>query len=401
VPQVSQLAKSLAGQKMFQIMEHARALEATGREILHLEIGDPDFNSPSVALEACKAALDRGDTHYTSSTGLLELRTLGATLTERSRGFLPKPEQVVVTAGANIQIYYVAACVVNSGDEVIIFDPSFVSYEGIIRIVGGVAVKVPLRESNGFIPDIADLETRITNRTRLVIVNSPHNPTGAVFPAEIMRGIYELCVRYDLVLLSDEVYGRMVYPDARNKFSSPSVYDHCSERVVICHSLSKSYAMTGWRIGALTAPVALAKKVSLLLETTSSCIPPFIQQGAIAALKDGNLFAKKMMTEYRDRRDILVNALNNLPNVSCSRPDGTFYAFANISKSGLSSEEFSDSLLQNCGIASCPGVYFGPGGENYVRFCFAQSVEVIEKAANLLSGFNDTNSRRLSKRLIR
>ena len=396
MPRLSLLAHSLAGQKMFQIMDQARALEATGREIIHLEIGDPDFDSPSVAVEACKAALDRGDTHYTSSYGLLELRNLGAALTERSRGFRPSAEQIVVTAGANVQIYYVAACVVNPGDEVIIFDPSFVSYEGIINVVGGTTVRVPLRESNGFLPDMTELEAAITTRARLLIVNSPHNPTGTVFPAEVMKRIYELCEKHDLVLLSDEVYGRMVFPNSKHKFSSPSIYDRCSERVVICHSLSKSYAMTGWRIGALTAPVELARKVALLLETTSSCVAPFIQRGAIAALKDANPGTEEMMNEYQVRRDILVSALNNMPNVSCPKPDGTFYAFANISKSGLPSEMFSDSLLEGIGVASCPGLYFGPNGEGYVRFCFAQSTGVMRKAANLLSTFNDIRVRRLS-----
>lgn len=389
MPRLSKLAESLAGQKMFQIMDQARALEASGREIIHLEIGDPDFDTPSVAVEACKAALDNGDTHYTSSYGLLELRNLGATLTERSRGFRPSAEQIVVTAGANVQIYYVAACVVNPGDEVIIFDPSFVSYEGIINVVGGITVRIPLRESNGFLPDLTELEAAITTRARLLIVNSPHNPTGTVFPAEVMKGIYDLCEKHDLVLLSDEVYGRMVFSDSKYHFSSPSVYDRCSERVVICHSLSKSYAMTGWRIGALTAPESLARKVSLLLETTSSCVTPFIQRGAIAALLDANSVAEQMMAEYQERRDILVDALDTLRAVSCSKPDGTFYAFANIGKSGISSEEFSSILLRRFGIATCPGVYFGAGGEGYVRFCFAQSREVIEKAANILLTFDD------------
>ena len=342
---------------MFQIMDQARAYESKGREIIHLEIGDPDFDSPTVALEACKAALDQGDTHYTSSYGLFELRSLGAMHTERSRGFRPSPEQIVVTAGANVQIYYVSACVVNSGDEVIIFDPSFVSYEGIIRVVGGVTVKVPLHANNGFLPDMAELEAAITNRTRLIIVNSPHNPTGVILPAEIMK----------------------------------SIYDRCSERVVICHSLSKSYAMTGWRIGAVTAPKPLAEKIALLLETTSSCVPPFVQRGAIAALKWGDLEAKNMVEEYRLRRDFLVSGLEGYPWIAPNKPDGTFYLFADISESGLSSEDFSKKMLDQIGVATCPGSFFGNGGEGYVRFCFSSSKLKLERALTLMKNFKIQN----------
>ncbi len=384
MPQISDVALNLSGQKMFQIMERARALESRGRRILHLEIGDPDFNTPSAAVEACKEALDLGDTHYTSSYGLPELRSAGASLTERSRGFRPSIDQIVITAGANVQIYYVAACVINPGDEVIVFDPSFVSYEGIIKVVGGATVKVPLRESNNFQPDISELRAAVTKKTRLLIVNSPHNPTGVIFPEEVMKEIYDLSEKHDLILLSDEVYGRMVFSDSKYKFSSPSIYDYCTERVVLCHSLSKSYAMTGWRIGALTAPENLARKVALLLETTSSCVAPFIQRGAIGALLSANHYAEQMMKEYQYRRDLLVNALDEIPNVSCVKPDGTLYAFANIRRSGLSSEEFSDYLLVKTGIASCPGNYFGEGGEGYVRFCFGQSRDVIHEAAALL-----------------
>jgi aspartate/methionine/tyrosine aminotransferase len=369
---------------MFQIMDRARQLEAEGREIIHLEIGDPDFPSPSAAIAACKEALDTGYTHYVSSYGDVELRRTGAMLTERSRGFRPDIEQIVVTAGANIQIYYVVACTVDPGEEVIILDPSFVSYEAIIRVVGGVAVKVPLRETNGFEPDIVEVEAAITSKTRLIIVNSPHNPTGAVYSEATMEGLYRLAVKHDLFLLSDEVYGRMVFPDSDTQFFSPSVFDRCRERVVICHSLSKSYSMTGWRIGALTAPEFLARKIALLLETTSSCVAPFIQRGAAAALNDGNIYSANMIEEYCVRRDLMVAAINEIPGVYCHRPQGTFYTFVNVVGTGLRSEEFSELLLDQLGVATCPGNYFGQTGEGYVRFCFARSTREIERAAERL-----------------
>lgn len=382
---LSLLASGLTGQKMFQIMDRARKLEDAGREIIHLEIGDPDFASPPAAVAACKAALDADDTHYASSYGLADLRRVGANLTERSRGFRPDIEQIVVTAGANVQIYYVVACTVNPGEEVIILDPSFVSYEAIIRVVGGVAVKVPLREENGFEPDISEIEAAIGPKTRLIIVNSPHNPTGTVYSAATMERLFRLAQKYDLFLLSDEVYGRMVFSDSAVSFFSPSVFDQCRERVVMCHSLSKSYAMTGWRIGALTAPEFLARKVALLLETTSSCVSPFIQRGAIAALTESNIYAESMIEEYRARRDVMLDALNAVAGVHCRVPHGTFYAFANVKGTGLGSEEFAEMLLDRLGIATCPGNYFGPSGEGYVRFCFAQSRARIARAAGLLA----------------
>lgn len=385
--QISRIGHQLSGQMMFQIMDKARAIEATGREVIHLEIGDPDFATPPEVVAACNAALNSGLTHYISSYGLEELRIAGAEATLQSRGFRPDIEQIVVTAGANIQIYYVVACTVNPGDEVIITDPAFVSYEAIIRLVGGVPVRVPLYEENSFrlYPD--DLEKAITKRTRLIITNSPHNPTGSVIQLEAYRAIYDICERHDLYLLSDEVYGRMVYETGDIRFSSPSIFDHCRERVIIAHSLSKSFSMTGWRIGAVTAPIVLAKKIALLLETTSSCVSPFIQKAAVTALTDTKAYCDEMMNEYRRRRDVLVTGLNRIDGVSCLLPDGAFYAFANVKGTGLSSIEFSDVLLSQFGVAACPGIYFGSAGEGYVRFCFARSMTNIVRACELLQSF--------------
>ena len=384
---LSRLASQLSGQKMFQIMDKARAIEATGREVIHLEIGDPDFDTPPSVVAACKAALDSGMTHYVSSYGLAELRAAGAETTLKSRGFKPDIEQIVVTAGANIQLYYVVACTVNPGDEVIITDPSFVSYQEITRLVGGIPVTVSLREENGFRLDPDDLEKAITKKTRLIITNSPHNPTGSVIQSDAYKAIYDICERHDLYLLSDEVYGRMVYETPEVRFFSPSVFDQCKERVIVAHSLSKSFSMTGWRIGAVTAPIVLARKIALLLETTSSCVSPFVQKAAISALTETKEYVDGMMLEFRRRRDVLVSALNRMDGVSCLPPDGAFYAFANIKRTGLTSIQFSDVLLEQYGIAVCPGVYFGKAGEGYVRFCFAQSMQKLRRATELMQNF--------------
>ncbi len=387
---ISKLADQLTGQKMFQIMDKARILEAAGHEIIHLEIGDPDFASPPEAIKACKSSLDNGLTHYVSSYGLEELRNAGSEANFKSRGFRPQIDQIVVTAGANIQIYYVVACTVNPGDEVIISDPSFVTYEEIIKLVGGVPVKIPLREENNFRLDPSDLERAITKNTRLIITNSPHNPTGAVIQKNTYREIYDICEKYDIYLLSDEVYGRMVYQNSDVSFFSPSEFDQCKERVIIVHSLSKSFSMTGWRIGAVTAPIILARKIALLLETTSSCVPPFIQKAAVAAISGSKDYVDKMMIHYKSRRDLLVKELNKVDGISCQLPDGAFYAFANIKKTGLTSIEFSNVLLEKFGIATCPGIYFGNAGEGFVRFCFAQPEEKIKIACMRMLNFKNT-----------
>lgn len=384
---ISKIANQLTGQKMFQIMDKSRIIEDSGREVIHLEIGDPDFASPPRVIEACKDALDKGMTHYVSSYGLEELRCAGAESTLKSRGYKPDIGQIVITAGANVQIYYVVACTVNPGDEVIITDPAFVTYQEIIKLVGGVPVKVPLREENNFRLDPLDLEKAITKNTRLIITNSPHNPTGAVIQKDTYKEIYNICEKYDIYLLSDEVYGRMVYEKPGMQFFSPSTFDQCKERVIVVHSLSKSFSMTGWRVGAVTAPVNLANKIALLLETTSSCVSPFIQKAAISALLETKDYVDQMMIHFRNRRDLLVKGLNQVEGISCQLPDGAFYAFANIKKTGLTSIEFSDVLLENYGIATCPGIYFGDAGEGYVRFCFAQSEEKIKIACDRMLNF--------------
>jgi aspartate aminotransferase len=387
---ISKIANQLTGQKMFQIMDKSRIIEDSGREVIHLEIGDPDFASPPRVIEACKDALDNGMTHYVSSYGLEELRLAGAESTLKSRGYKPDIGQIVITAGANVQIYYVVACTVNPGDEVIITDPAFVTYQEIIKLVGGIPVKVPLREENNFRLDPLDLEKAITKNTRLIITNSPHNPTGAVIQKDTYKEIYNICEKYDIYLLSDEVYGRMVYEKPGMQFFSPSTFDQCKERVIVVHSLSKSFSMTGWRVGAVTAPVNLANKIALLLETTSSCVSPFIQKAAISALLETKDYVDQMMIHFRNRRDLLVKGLNQIDGLSCQLPDGAFYAFANIKKTGLTSIEFSDVLLENYGIATCPGIYFGDAGEGYVRFCFAQSEEKIKIACDRMLNFTVT-----------
>jgi aspartate aminotransferase len=289
-----------------------------------------------------------------------------------------------VTQGGNIQIYYAMACSVNPGEEVVTIDPCFVSYRSIMKFLGILPVSVPLYEEKGFRLDPKDLEAAITPKTRMILINSPHNPTGAVLSEEEVREIYDIAAKHDVYLVSDEVYGRMVYDDSTTKFSSPSVYDHCKERTIIIHAFSKSYAMTGWRIGAMTGPADLVSRMALLLETTTSCVSPFIQAAAIEAMTSSQAAVASMMTEYKKRRDLMVSLLNQIEGVSCITPQGAFYAFANITKTGMNDNEFADYILREAGVAACPGSFFGDHGKGFVRFCYANSLENIERGIERL-----------------
>ncbi len=270
---------------MFQILAKAQELERQGKEILHFELGDPDFNTPVTIVDAAVKALKDGETHYASSAGLLELKEAAAEVTVRSRGFRPDLEQLLVCPGVNVMIYYATACAVESGEEVIVPDPGFVSYFSILKFLGTKIVRVPLREENEFRLNPDDVRKAMTPKTRMIIINSPSNPTGAVMTEEEIKKIYEIAEEYDVYLLSDEIFARMIYQDAGTRDYSPSKYDHCRKRTIIANGFSKSYAMTGWRLGVATGPAEIISKMGLLLETTTSCVSPFIQKAGIEALR--------------------------------------------------------------------------------------------------------------------
>lgn len=375
---LSQAANRLEGQKMFQVLSRAQDYERQGRTIIHFEIGDPDFDTPENIVEAACRAIRGGETHYVNSSGLLEFKNASAAVTERSRGFKPGPEQILVTAGGNVQIFYAIFCLVNPGEEVIIPDPGFVSYQSILHFVGAKAVKIPLKEEQGFCLNPDDVAKAVTPKTRLIIINSPHNPTGAVMTEQQIKAIYDIAEKQDLYLLSDEVYTRMIYQDADVKFCSPSKYDACLKRTLVVHAFSKSYAMTGWRLGAVTGPADVIAKMALLLETTSSCVSPFIQRAGIEALTGSQEPINAMVKELRERRDLMVEGLTQIEGISCLKPQGAFYVFPNIRGTGLTSRQFGDLMLDKAGVAVCPGHYFGEHGEGYVRLCYANSVKNIK-----------------------
>ncbi len=370
----------LKGQKMFQILTKAKELEKIGKNVIHLEIGDPDFNSPKIAKESIKRSIDNNITHYVQSSGLPILKDACIRATQKSRGFSPTHDQLLITSGANIQIYLAIACLVNPGDEIIIPDPSFVSYSSIIHSCRAIARYVPLLESNSFRVDPEDIENNISSKTKAIIINSPQNPTGSVLGEGIIRSIYNICEKHGIYLISDEVYGRMIFNDCENKFFSATQIDKCKERTILVHSFSKTFAMTGWRIGAVTGPDLLIKKMELLFETINSCVPPFIQIAAAEVLDAGPQITDYMLNEYQSRRDALIYGLNTIKGITCKKPEGTFYVFANIKSITSDSESFSNKLLNEQFIATCPGIYFGKNGEGYVRFCFANSIENIDIA---------------------
>jgi aspartate/methionine/tyrosine aminotransferase len=375
---LSDASHQLEGQKMFQILEIANELKAKGRNILHFELGDPDFNTPVCVASAGVNAILEGNTHYAPSGGLKELKEAAQEVTLRSRGFKPHLDQLLVTAGANVQVYYAIACTVNPGDEVIVPDPGFVSYFSILKFIGAKIIRIPLKEENGFRLNPEDVEKAITPKTRLIIMNSPSNPTGSVMTQQEVSDMYQIARVNDLYLISDEIYARMVY-EARHY--SPSKWDSCFHRVIMVNGFSKSYAMTGWRLGVCTGPPEVIEKMRLLLETTSSCVSPFIQKAGIEALKGSQVETMDMIQTFRERRDLMVDGLNSLPGITCSKPQGAFYVFPNITGTGMSSDLFAECMISHADVALAPGTIFGEHGEGFIRMSYANSSkEIIKKA---------------------
>ena len=383
---ISNMAEGLVGQKMFQILAEAQQLEAQGKEILHFEIGEPDFDTPENISAAGIAAITNKKTKYVNSMGILELREAACEVTEKSRKFKPAVAQVLVTPGANIQIYLAIACVANPGDEIIIPDPGFVSYLSIIRSLGCIPIPVRLREENGFEVDPEDIRELLTDKTVMIIVNSPSNPTGSVINETSMRQIFDIAKKRNIYLLSDEIYARMVYLETPSRpFFSPSMIDECKTTTIVVNGFSKSYSMTGWRLGVVTGPSLLISKMGLMLETILSCTPPFIQCAGLEALKGNQDKIYKMIEEYRKRRDLLVSGLNNLKGFRCKVPEGAFYVFPNIEETGLTSNQISRLMMEKAGVVVSPGDIFGKYGEGFIRLTYANSIDNIAKAIDKLN----------------
>ncbi len=383
--ELSDAAYLLQGQPMFKILSRIKEMERAGEDIIHLEIGDPDFPTPQNVIDAGIDALNKGYTHYSDSMGDYDFRKIVADNNMHTRGFRPDMNQILISPGANMLIYYAVRCLVNPGDEVITQDPCFPTYMSVFHFCGVKPVGVPLYEKNGFRLHPRDLEEKITDKTRLIIINSPHNPTGAVMKPEELDEIAYIAQKHRIYLYLDEIYSRMNYGDI--PFYSPSVIDQCREYMIIANGFSKAFAMTGWRLGVGIGPEKVMEKMGLLLQTTSSCVPAFIQRAGIAAIQGSQDAVKSMMTEYKERRDILVKGLNEIPCMHCLTPGGAFYVFPNIEKTGLSSEIFAQQLLEKGKVGVCAGSDFGACGEGYIRLCYATSKENIIEGIKRIRGF--------------
>ena len=362
----------------FEVSARARALEATGKDIVFLQIGEPDFDTPANVREAAKKALDEGLTHYPPYPGLPELRAAIAEDTTARRGFDAKPENVFVTVGGKGVMVYAIMALVDPGDEVIVPDPGYPIYESITSFVGGTPVPIPIRQSNDFRLDVDELESLITPRTRLLVINSPANPTGGVLTRSDIERIAELAQRHDLVVLSDEIYARILYDGAEHV--SIGSLDGMADRTITLDGFSKTYAMTGWRMGYAIVPDWLIKPFGQLIINTISGVTAFAQAGAIEALRGPQADVDAMVSEFRARRDLIVDGLNDIPGFDCLRPQGAFYVFPDISGTGMSGAELADKLLYEAGVCVLAGTAFGGIGGHHIRISYANSRENLTEA---------------------
>ncbi len=362
----------------FEAAARARALEATGRDVIHLELGEPDFATPRhVSEAAADALLNRGMTHYTASAGIEPLREAIAADVLRWKGIETSADRVVVTPGAKPIMFYAMLALVNRGDEVIYPNPGFPIYESMVAFVGGEPIAAPLREENDFRVDVTELASLVTDRTRLIILNSPHNPTGSILTDDDLRAIAEIAVQRDLVVLADEIYGRLQY---EGEPLSIATLPGMAERTITLDGFSKTFAMTGWRLGYGILPEWLVPAFSRLIINSVSCTNAFAQAGAIDALTGPQDGATAMREEFIARRSLIVDGLNAIDGVGCVLPHGAFYAFPNVSSFGRTSVEIADHLLYDAGVCGLAGTAFGRHGEGYLRFSYANSRENLSRA---------------------
>jgi aspartate/methionine/tyrosine aminotransferase len=362
----------------FESAARARALEATGRDVIHLEIGEPDFDTPRHVSEAAvKALLDDKMTHYPPAPGIAPLRAAIAADVKRWKGIEATADQVVVTPGAKPIMFYAMLALINEGDEVIYPNPGFPIYESMVRYVGGVAVPAPLREANDFRMDVAEVASLVTERTRMIVTNSPHNPTGSILTPEDVREIARIAVDHDLVVLADEIYGRLQY---EGEPLSIATLPGMAERTITLDGFSKTFAMTGWRLGYGIVPTWLMPAFSALVINSVSGTNAFAQAGAVAALTGPQDAADAMRQEFIARRLLIVEGLNAISGVTCVMPHGAFYAFPNVSSFERTSNEIADHLLYDAGVCGLSGTSFGSYGEGYLRFSYANSREKITAA---------------------
>jgi aspartate aminotransferase len=379
----------LGTESAFDVMVRARALEASGKEIIHLEIGEPDFSTAPHIIEAAAKALRDGWTHYGPPAGLPQLREAIAEDVGRHRGIRIDPGEVVVTPGGKPIMFFAILALVDRDDEVLYPNPGFPIYESMIRFVGGRAVPYALREDRDFDVDVNEILAKLSDRTRLVILNSPHNPTGGVMSRAAIEALAQGLAERDVLVLSDEIYSRLIF---EGEHASIAQFPGMRERTIILDGFSKTYAMTGWRLGFGVMRPDLARQVALLMTNSNSCTAGFTQLAGLAALRGDQSCVNQMREELCRRRNVIVEGLNKLPGFRCATPHGAFYVFPNITGTNKSSRVLADAILNEAGVACLSGTAFGEWGEGYLRFSYANSVENIKKALQRIESWIKENS---------
>ena len=374
----------LGTETAFEVLAKAKRLEAEGMDVIHLEIGEPDFDTPPNIISAGQRALSEGYTHYGPSPGLNELRDRIAREVSETRNISVTGDNVVVTPGAKPIMFFSMLALVDAGDEVLCPNPGFPIYESMVNFVGGVPVPMKLLSSRDFKVDVGEVADQITPRTKLMVLNSPNNPCGSVIEKEDMEALADLAKEHDLMVLTDDVYRRFLY---EGEFHSVTSVPGMKERTIVLDGFSKTYAMTGWRIGYGVMPLELAEPISRLVTNSVSCTAAFTQIAAIEALDGPQDRAYEIVTEFKQRRDVFVNGLNGIPGIRCSMPKGAFYAFPNVEGTGMTSRQFADGLLDDHGVACLAGESFGEYGAGCVRFSFANSTENLERALGRIEAF--------------
>jgi aspartate aminotransferase len=378
----------LGTETAFEVLAKARALEAKGLDIVHLEIGEPDFDTPSNIIDAGCDALHKGFTHYGPSAGLPQLREVIAQYVTETRRVKVSPEEVVVVPGGKPIIFFSILALAEDGDEVIYPNPGFPIYESMINYVGAKALPIRLREEMDFRLDVDELARLISDRTKLIILNSPQNPTGGMLTKIDIEGIAAAIGDRNIVVLSDEIYSRLIFEGAHHSIMS---IDGMKERTILLDGFSKTYAMTGWRMGYGVMPVDLATHVARLMTNSSSCTASFTQIAGVEALRGPQESVDAMCAEFKKRRDVMVAGLNKIKGFSCRLPKGAFYVFPNITKTGWPAKKLADALLDEAGVAALSGTAFGEFGEGYLRFSVANSIENIEKALERANAWANKN----------
>ena len=366
----------LGTETAFEVLARAKQLEAKGKDIIHLEIGEPDFDTPKNIIEAGVKALRGGYTHYGPSAGSPEFREVIAQEISKTRKINVNPDQVVVTPGGKPIIFFSILALINEGDEVIYTNPAYPIYESVINFIGAKAVPIQLREENDFRLDTDELKKLVTDKTRMIIINSPQNPTGGILTQEDLREIADIALSKDIFVLADEIYSRIIYDGEHHSIAS---FPGMQEKTIILDGMSKTYAMTGWRLGYGVMREDLAVLIAKLQTNSNSCTATFTQRAGMEALTGPQEDVDRMVAEFKRRRDVIIEGLNAIPKVSCRIPKGAFYAFPNVKKIGWEAKKLADFLMNEAGVAVLAGTSFGKYGEGYIRISYANSVENIKE----------------------